>query len=126
MSGACTKSVVDNQASPRSGRYHPLRGLRPGDHNMIRRKIMAILIEEEKSLKITWRRRESLAWCKECGEQVKMITPHEAAEIIHVTPRAIYELIEREALHVPEFDGGRPAICLKSLLKNISSGTGEA
>jgi hypothetical protein len=92
---------------------------------MIRRKMMAILVEEERSLKITWRRRQSLAWCIECGEQVKIITPEEAAEIIHVTPRAIYVLIEREALHVPEFDGGWLAICLKSLLKNISSATDE-
>jgi hypothetical protein len=86
---------------------------------------MAILVEEERSLKITWRRRESLVWCKECGEQVKIISPEEAAEIIHVTPRAINMLVESEALHVPEFDGGWLAICLKSLLKNISSVTGD-
>lgn len=85
---------------------------------MFRRKRTAILIEEERFLKITFRRHESLAWCKECGEQVKLITLEEAAEIIRVTPRAIYDLIERQAIHVLEFNNSWPAICLKSLLKS--------
>lgn len=88
---------------------------------MIRRKRTTILIEEERFLKITLRSRGSLAWCKECGEQVKIVTPEEAAEIVLVTPRAIYDLIEREAVHVLEFDDGWLAICLESLLKDISS-----
>ena len=86
---------------------------------MIRRKRTAILIEEERFLRITLRRNESLAWCKECCEQVKVITLEEAAEIICVTPREINCLIELDAVHVPEFDEGRRAICFKSLLKSI-------
>jgi predicted HTH domain antitoxin len=84
---------------------------------MIRRKRTAILIEEESFLKITLRRHESLAQCKECGEQVKIITLEEAAEIVRMAPRAIYDLIERKVIHVAEFDDGWLAICLKSLLK---------
>lgn len=87
---------------------------------MIRTKRTAILIEEERSLKITLRSSRSLAWCKECGTQVMIITPEQAAEIVRVTPRAIYDLIEREAVHLPESDDGWLAICLKSLLKDIS------
>lgn len=91
---------------------------------MIRRKRTAILIEEEKFLKITLRSHQSLAWCKGCGEQVKIITLEEAAEIIRVTPRAIYDLIVREVIHVLEFDDGWMSICLKSLLEGyLNSGS---
>lgn len=83
---------------------------------MIRRNRTTILIEEERFLKITLRSHQSLAWCKGCGEQVKIITLEEAAEIIRVTPRAIYDLIEREVIHVPACEEGWVTICLKSLL----------
>lgn len=86
---------------------------------MIRRNRTAIVIEEERFLKITLRSHQSLAWCKGCGEQVKVITLEEAAEIIRVTPCAIYDLIEREVIHVPKFDNGWMTICLKSLLKGF-------
>jgi hypothetical protein len=86
---------------------------------MIRRKRTAILIEEESFLKITVRRHESLAQCKECGEQVKIITLAEAEEIVRLTPRAIHDLIERKVIHVAEFVDGSLAICLKSFLKEI-------
>lgn len=91
---------------------------------MIRIKRTAILIEEERFLKITLHSHGSLAWCKECGEHVNIVKPEEAAEIVRVSPRAIYALIERDAVHFQEFDG-ELAICIRSLLMHISSEPGH-
>jgi len=91
---------------------------------MIRRKRTTILIEEERFLKITLRSDGCLAWCTECGGQVNIVTAEEAAKIVRVSPRAIFALIEREAVHLQEFDEGWLAICMKSLLNYISSSPG--
>ena len=54
-------------------------------------------------------------WCRQCGEQVVMVTPERAAMLAFVSPRAIYRRVERGAIHFVEMPEGSLLICLKSL-----------
>lgn len=55
------------------------------------------------------------SWCDECGEQVRMIRPDEAAIVAAISPRKIYQWIEAGKLHYSEEPTGAPLVCLNSL-----------
>ncbi len=61
-----------------------------------------------------------MAWCSECAEQVRMITPDEAAILTHLSPRDIYRRVEAGSLHYREMPGGFLLVCLRSLVHNRS------
>src|SRR5262245_28542151 len=58
------------------------------------------------------------ALCEECGKEVEMITPEEAAAIGQVTCRAIYRAIEAGEIHIVEM----PVVfvCFNSLLEFLN------
>lgn len=59
--------------------------------------------------------RYRLAWCEECGNEVRMVTADEAAILAGLSSRAIYQLIEARELHFVETPDGIVFICLNSL-----------
>ena len=77
----------------------------------------AITIETDRVFVIRRRGGSVLAWCAECAEQVKMVTPDEAAVFSRVSSRTIYRWVEAEKLHFEETPDGVLFICLSSLQK---------
>lgn len=88
---------------------------------MIRRKRTAIIIEEQTALEITWHDSGSLAWCQECNEQVSIVSAEIAVGILGVSPGEIDLLIHNKAIHCVISTAGRLAICVKSIIRGISS-----
>ncbi len=54
-------------------------------------------------------------WCKDCGCEVSMIPPSEAALIICQDTKTIYSLIEKKHIHFCYLKTETPLICLRSL-----------
>ncbi|HSE97309.1 MAG TPA: hypothetical protein VLD57_03495 [Blastocatellia bacterium] len=75
-----------------------------------------ITIETHRILTIKRGGRHRLAWCEECGEQTRMATAIEAAILIGVSSRSIYQMIEARALHFVETPDRVIFICLNSLV----------
>jgi hypothetical protein len=88
---------------------------------MIRRKRTAIIIEEQTALEITWHGSGALAWCQDCGEEVSTVSPEKAAQILGIKPGEIDLLIHNKVMHRLVSTAGRLAICVKSIISEISS-----
>jgi hypothetical protein len=58
-----------------------------------------------------------VAWCPQCGEEVRMVTPEEAASMNRVRPRTIYALVEAGRIHFTETAAGLLLVCAPSLLE---------
>jgi len=82
-----------------------------------RKKRTEITVETERTLVIRRRYRAVEAWCDECNAMVIMIRPDQAAAVSGRSLRAIFNDIERAALHFAEQADGMILICLNSLLK---------
>jgi len=74
-----------------------------------------ITIETDRLFVIRRRGCSVLAWCGACAEQVKMVTPDEAAVLSRVSSRTIYRWVEGEKIHFAETQDGLLLICLNSL-----------
>ena len=59
--------------------------------------------------------------CAECGAPV--VTVEQAAKILGITQRRIFQIVETGAAHYAESESGRAAICLTSLTTNINNKT---
>ena len=66
-------------------------------------------------LVLSRRRVSAKVWCAPCGQQVRMVTADEAAELSGVSPRTIYRRVEAASLHFAETNGGCLLICTNSL-----------
>ena len=55
------------------------------------------------------------AWCRECGEQVQMVGPEQAALVGQTTTRAIYRRVEAGEIHFTETARGELLICPQSM-----------
>ena len=88
---------------------------------MIRRKRTQIIVEEQTALEITWHASGTLAWCQECDEQVRIVSPDQAAPILGVSPSQIDLLIHSKVIHYVVSTAGGLAICVKSIISGISS-----
>lgn len=88
---------------------------------MRRRKRMEITVEIRQ---IVLRRRTNPApaWCLECSSPVQSITPEEAAALVGVNTRTIYQWVEAGQLHFIETAEPSPLICLTSLLSSTDKG----
>ena len=84
---------------------------------MIRKKRTEVTVETERVLVIRRRYRAIQARCGECGEEVVMIRPDQAAAVSGRSLRSIFTDIEQGALHFMEQADGMILICLNSLLK---------
>lgn len=54
-------------------------------------------------------------WCGDCGEQVAMLTPDQAAVIANVSSRTIYRRVEAGEMHYTETAEGLLLVCANSL-----------
>jgi hypothetical protein len=88
---------------------------------MIRRKRTAIIIEEQTALEITWHGSGTLAWCQDCGEEVSTVSQEKAAQILGTKPGEINLLIHNQVIHCVVSSVDRLAICVKSIITEISS-----
>jgi hypothetical protein len=78
-----------------------------------------IIVEIDEVFAIRRRETTSVAWCAECGEQVQMFSPEEAATDAAASSRAIYRWIEADDVHFTETSGGRVLVCLNSVRRQI-------
>jgi hypothetical protein len=54
-------------------------------------------------------------WCEDCGREVSLVPPAEAALLTFQEPDAIYSLIDEKKVHFRFFGEKTPFICLTSL-----------
>jgi hypothetical protein len=88
----------------------------------VRKKRTEIVIELDEVFVIRRRQTISFAWCRECGAQVQMLIPDEAATLAGFSSRFIYRRIEAGSLHFSETGDGHLLICQSSLSKLIEKG----
>ena len=88
---------------------------------MIRRKRTAIIIEEQTALEITWHGSGALAWCQDCDEEVSIVAPEKAALILGVKTGELDLLIDNKVMHCLVSTASGLAICVKSIITEISS-----
>lgn len=83
---------------------------------MAAKKRREITVETERLLIIRRRYRAIEAWCDDCGCEVVMVRPDQAAAATGRSLRAIFADIESSVLHFLEQPDGLILICLNSLL----------
>ena len=81
----------------------------------MRRKRTEIVVDVDEVFVIRSRHTLSFAWCAECGDQMQMITPDQAATIAGLSSRIIYRWIEARRIHFTETGEGQLLICQNSL-----------
>ena len=79
------------------------------------RKRTEILVDLDEVFVLRSRQTLSFAWCAECGDQVQMLTPDQAATIAGLSSRIIYRWIEARRIHFTETGEGQLLICQSSL-----------
>ena len=85
----------------------------------MKRKRTEIVVELDEVFVIRSRHAGAVAWCAECGDQVQMLTPDQAATIAGLSSRTIYRWIEAREVHFSETSEGYLLICQSSLPKMI-------
>lgn len=74
-----------------------------------------ITVEENETWLIKRRRFFTRRFCPECGREVCMVPPDEAALLACRDVRSIYSFMEDDYFHVIYLEGVKPLICLISL-----------
>jgi hypothetical protein len=78
-----------------------------------------ITIETEEIWVIRRSRGAIIAWCQECGEQVEMVTPDQAAGLTRLGAR---RRVGSEGIHYAETSQGCLLICLRSMVQLRAGG----
>jgi excisionase family DNA binding protein len=73
-----------------------------------------ITIETSRRLLVRRFRTSQLSWCERCLAEVQMISPDEAAALMNMSSRSIYQWIEAGRIHFQE-DPGALLVCADSL-----------
>jgi len=83
----------------------------------MRRKKKTTIVTFEARERMTIHRgpRRVIAWCDQCGVEVLMVTPNEAATIARTDARAIFRGLEAGEIHFIESERGALMICAKSI-----------
>jgi hypothetical protein len=83
---------------------------------MLRKKKTTIVTVEARE-RTTIRRgfRGVLVWCQQCGAEVSMVTPNEAALLAGTDSLSIFRSIEAGAIHFLEAGNGELLVCCDSL-----------
>ena len=81
---------------------------------MARRRV-EITFERERRLFVGRRTVSVTDWCRDCGAQVRMVMPDEAARLTGATARMVYQLVEEGRLHYSEGQRAGLVVCLESL-----------
>lgn len=55
------------------------------------------------------------AWCRQCGDETKLLPPEEAAYLAGVSAREIYRRVEVGRVHFAELSRGSLLVCLNSI-----------
>lgn len=76
---------------------------------------MEITVEREHVSMAGQRKSSVIAWCAQCGAEVQMATPDDAAATAKVSMRHIYRWIESGQLHHAEAADGKVLVCFASL-----------
>ena len=80
------------------------------------RKLRTEVVIETTEVYVIKRQRHFIrTWCEDCGREVSLITPSEAALLTFQEPDAIYSLIDEKRVHFRFFGENTPFICLTSL-----------
>jgi len=81
------------------------------------RKIRTEVVIETTEVYVIKRRRSFIrTWCDDCGREVSLVPPTEAALLIFQEPETIYSLILENRVHFRFFaQQATPFICLPSL-----------
>jgi excisionase family DNA binding protein len=87
----------------------------------VKRKKTEIVVELDEVFVIRRRQTIAFAWCAECGDQVQMLTPDQAATIGGLSSRLIYRWIEAGRIHFSETGEGHLLVCQSSLPKLIKT-----
>ena len=75
-----------------------------------------VVIETTEVYVIRRRRLVFRAWCEDCGREVSLVPPSEAALLAFREPGAIYSLMDERKIHFRYFAPEQtPFICLTSL-----------
>ena len=74
-----------------------------------------ITVEKRRLIVLKRQRPSVLDWCTDCGEQVAMLTPDQAALIANVSSRTIYRRVEAGEMHYTETAEGFLLVCANSL-----------
>jgi len=78
-----------------------------------------VTVEMDEIILITRSQATCLPQCPHCRDDVAMITPEQAAEIVAANTRAIYRWIEEGRIHSAETVKGRLLVCPRSLCEVI-------
>jgi hypothetical protein len=83
---------------------------------MRRKKKTTIITFESHERTTIHRAAESLiAWCDQCGAEVLMVTPNQAANIAGTDARVIFRRLESGQIHFIEGANGALLICKQSV-----------
>jgi len=88
----------------------------------MRRKKKTTIVTFESRERVTIRHQAPriLARCDDCGDDVWMVTPNEAASISLTDTRAIFRLVEAGKIHFFETETGELLVCSKSLESGLA------
>lgn len=80
-------------------------------------KIRRTVVVVETQQRLTYRssRAPLAGWCADCGTEVRLVTPEQAAAACGVSTRAVYAWVEARAVHFEETAGGGLLVCQNSL-----------
>lgn len=87
---------------------------------MKRRRRREILIETEQIAFYRDKSKEGFLKCNICEDESIMLPPALIAEVLKISSREIYRLIEESKIHFSENDKNQMFICLQSLSKVFS------
>jgi hypothetical protein len=74
-----------------------------------------VFIETSETYTIKRKRFFHRSWCEECGREVNMVPPSEAALMMCQDTKTIYSLINEKHIHFRYMKTDTPLICLRSL-----------
>jgi hypothetical protein len=80
-----------------------------------KKKTTIVTFESRERMTIRHQTPRIFAWCDECGTDVRMVTPNEAAAISLTDTRAIFRGVESGKIHFLENESGELLICSQSL-----------
>src|SRR5262245_27936839 len=83
--------------------------------NETQEKTTIVTVEARERTTIRHGARQVIAWCDQCGADVPLVTPNEAAELAKTDARAIFRAVESGEIHFIETCKGAILICAKSL-----------
>jgi len=80
-----------------------------------KKKTTIVTFESRERMTIRHNQRRFMTWCDQCGAEVLMVSPNEAAAMSHTDARKIFRDVEAGEIHFLETQDGGLMICANSL-----------